>query len=149
MDYVTLIDEYRVEGPYDEWFLEEGVFRGDLRYDGWKLLEAKPLHTLHKEFNDSRLVMTNPNFYEDGHVLAESRRSVVMASGLGLQFIFKGEEFDSFFTLFSKYGPDVIGMLDEIEWLETKDWIIINKKSNELLAQFDYWPDAPTRKQVE
>tara|TARA_Y100000593_G_scaffold17268_1_gene34530 strand:+ start:12497 stop:12946 length:450 start_codon:yes stop_codon:yes gene_type:complete len=149
MDCNELWETYRIDEPYTDWFLDERVFKADLKYDGWKLLEAKMLNEIHSEFNDSQAVLTNPNFYQDGYTLAESRRSKIMASGLTTSFTYDGEEFTSFFQLFKKHGAKVIGLLQDIEWNETKDWIIVDKKSNKLLAQFDYWGDSPTRKDVE
>ena len=149
MDYEELIDKYKIEEPFDEWFLEEGVFRGDLKYDGWKLTNPKKLSEIHHEFNDSKLVITNPNFYEDGWVLAESRRSRIIASGLQTEFTWDDKVYTSFYTLFKDYGPHILGWFSALTWSETKDWFIVDKKSNKLLGQFDYWDDAPTRKEVE
>ena len=149
MDCVELWETYRIEEPFDEWFLDERVFRAELKRDGWKLGEARKLNEIHNEFNGSSAVLTNPNFYEDGYTLAESRRSKIMASGLSMEFTYEDEEYDSFYHLFKKHGAGVIGLLDNLEWYESKDWIIVNKKTNKLLAQFDYWNNAPTRKDVE
>jgi hypothetical protein len=149
MDCIELWETYRIDEPFDEWFLDERLFKAELKRDGWKLGEARKLNEIHNEFNESGIVLTNPNFYEDGYTLAESRRSKIMASGLSMTFSYEGEEFNSFYTLFKKHGAKVIGLLDNLEWSESKDWIIIDKKSNKLLAQFDYWANAPTRKDVE
>ena len=149
MDCNELWETYRIEEPYDEWFLDERVFRADLKHDGWKLLEGRPLTELHSDFNECKVILTNPNFYEDGWILAESRRSMIIASGLITAFKWKGKPYTSFFQLFREQGAKVIGLLDNLEWEETKDWLVIDKKSNKLLAQFDYWGDSPTRKDVE
>ena len=114
-----------------------------------KLLEGRPLTELHSDFNECKVILTNPNFYEDGWILAESRRSMIIASGLITAFKWKGKPYTSFFQLFREQGAKVIGLLDNLEWEETKDWLVIDKKSNKLLAQFDYWGDSPTRKDVE
>ena len=149
MDCNELWETYRIEEPFDEWFLDERVFRADLKHDGWKLCEARKLNEMHNEFNDCKAVLTNPNFYEDGHTLAESRRSRIIASGLAMKFQYDEEEYTNFYQLFKKHGAKVIGLLDNLEWYESKDWIIVCKKTNKLLAQFDYWNDSPTRKDVE
>ena len=147
MNYEEIIED--LEQPYNEWFLHEKVFKGELKIGGWKLLHPKPINELHHEFNKSKFVITNPNFYEDGWILAESRRSVIMASGIKTEFVWDGKVWTSFSQLFKEYGPEMLNLFPELNWNETKEWIIVDKKSNKLLAQFDYWDDAPTRKDVE
>jgi len=39
--------------------------------------------------------------------------------------------------------------MGEWEWLQVMDWIVVTKKDNRLLAQFNKWNELPTRKEVE
>ena len=154
MNYEEFLKEYKIEQEYEECFLSKGLFNSDLKALGWKLVGEKYIHYLHSEFNDIDIVCTNPNFYKDGHVIAQSRKSVIISSGF-IQFEYpldKSEEvkqYTSFYPLFMDNGWEVIGNLNQIKWHEVKDWLIVAKKDGKLLSQFDSWENCPTRKEVE
>ena len=46
-------------------------------------------------------------------------------------------------------GVEALNHLDKIEWVEIMDWLIVDKKTGMLKAQFDDWDNCPTRKEVE
>ena len=112
---------------------------------GWKIREGVALHNFHKDFNNIDVICTNPNFYEDGWIIAESRSSIIQSSGW-IKFKCGEKEYNSFFAWLKDYS---ISDIENIEWLEQKDWIIVRKRNNELLGQFDDWEDCPRRKDVE
>ena len=154
MNYEEFLEEYKIEEDYEEWFLSKGLFESDLKVMGWKLMGEKYIDYLHSEFNDIDIVCTNPNFYKDGHIIAQSRKSLVVASGFikfdyPLDALEEIKTYTSFYPLFQENGWEVIGNFNQIKWLEIKDWLIVAKKDGKLLAQFDSWEECPSRKEVE
>ena len=154
MNYEEFLDEYKIEEEYEEWFLSKGLFTSDLKILGWKLIGEKYLDYLHSEFNNIDIVCTNPNFYKDGHIIAQSRKSLVISSGF-IKFDYpldnseERQAYTSFYPFFMDNGWEVIGNLRQIDWKEVKDWLIVTKKEGKLLAQFNLWENCPTRKEVE
>ena len=117
-------------------------------------MEVNNIDSLHSEFNDIDIVCTNPNFYKDGHIIAQSRKSLIISSGF-VEFIFPSNPqeikhtYTSFYPFFQDNGWEAIGNLNQIKWLEIKDWLIVSKNNGDLLAQFDSWENCPSRKEVE
>jgi len=129
-------------------FIPTKMFELDLKQSGWKSKEGKSLAKLHEKFNDLNVICTNPNFYTDGTIIAESRKSIIQASGHP-KIKYKGKEFWEIDQLVKINGDEAIKEMKEWEWLQVMDWIIVEKKTNKLLLQFDSWENLPTRKEVE
>ena len=144
MNYEEFIENNKLE-DFDEWFLPSKIFTHDVKYLGWKIKEGTALESFSKEFNGIDIICTNPNFYEDGWVIAESRSSFIQSSGW-MKFICEDKEYVSFYAWLKDFSIKDLG---KIEWEIQKDWIIVRKRNNELLAQFDDWEECPKRKEVE
>jgi len=148
MKYEEFLERYKVGREQEDWFLTKRLFSSDLKVLGWKVVDSKPLDTFHGDFNNLDIVCTHPNFYRDGHIVAQSRKSIIMSSGF-IEFIsHKNNRYSSLYRYFQQ-EDNAMEELNNIKWLEVKDWIIVNKKSGEMLAQFDTWDDCPTRKELE
>ena len=46
-------------------------------------------------------------------------------------------------------GDNTIAEMDDWEWIQTADWIVVTKKDNRLLFQFNEWQRLPNRKELE
>ena len=142
------IEQYGIEEKYEDWFLTNNIFKNDLQILGWKPLPPKPLYKYHREFNELDIICTNPNFYTDGALIGNSRKSEIMASGY-VKFKYNNNVYTDFEEFIKVEGIDALKNLKDIEWIETMDWIIVNKKQGNLVGQFDDWVECPTRKEVE
>ena len=127
------LDEYNISEEYEEWFISSKAFTNDLKVNGWSINIPKKLYEYHSKFNELDIICTNPNFYKDGEVIGKSRKSLIMASGM-FRFKYKGKEYTDFYMFLKENGVD---------------WLIVDKKTGKLKAQFDDWDDCPTRKEVE
>ena len=142
------LDEYNIGEEYEEWFISSKAFTNDLKVNGWSINIPKKLYEYHSKFNELDIICTNPNFYKDGEVIGKSRKSLIMASGM-FRFKYKGKEYTDFYMFLKENGVEALNNLDNIEWIEIMDWLIVDKKTGKLKAQFDDWDDCPTRKEVE
>jgi len=142
------LKEYNINEEHEEWFLSNRALTLDLKVMGWKLKDYKPIYELHKSFNELDIICTNPNFYKDGDVIANSRKSEIMASGI-IKIIYEGVEYTDINVLLEQKGVEALKELNNIEWNETMDWIIVDKKTGNLMGQFDNWDECPQRKEVE
>ena len=141
------IDEFNINED-DEEFLHSRIVEQDLKAAGWKIKEVITPANYHQYFKGLKVTITNPNFYNDGHIIAESRKSVIMASGYPIVKFNEKE----YWTIDSLLRPNAIERLKRIkewEWVQVADWIIVTKKDNILLGQFDEWNNLPNRKDVE
>ena len=132
----------------DEFFLPSRIFEGDLKATGWKIKESLTLANFHRNFNDLNIICANPNFYSDGQIIGESRKSIIQASGQPL-IKYKDKEYRNISKIVLEHGDEAIADMKNWEWIEDMDWIIVTKKENKLLRQFNKWEDLPTRKEVE
>mgnify|MGYP003120383386 CR=1 FL=1 len=139
--------EYNIDEE-DEFFLPSRIFEGDLKASGWKIKESLSLANFHRKFNDLNVICSNPNFYSDGQIIGESRKSIIQASGNPI-IKYKGKEYWDIGNLVRIHGDKAIAEMGEWEWLQVMDWIVVTKKDNRLLAQFNKWDELPTRKEVE
>jgi len=139
--------EYNIDDETENFLLNKIVLN-DLKASGWTFKEGRSLSKFHIKFNDLKVIITNPNFYNDGEIIAHSRKSIIQASGHPI-IKYKGKEYWNIEHLVRVYGDVAIKEMDEWEWLQICDWIIVTKKDNNLLAQFERWEDLPTRKEVE
>jgi len=140
------IDEYNINED-DEEFLHSRIVENDLKASGWKIKEVVKPANYHQKFKDLNVTITNPNFYNDGHIIAESRKSVIMASGYPIIKL-DGLSYYSIENLL-KPNIDMLKRIKEWEWVQIADWIIVTKKDNILLGQFNSWDELPNRKDVE
>jgi|SaaInlStandDraft_1057018.scaffolds.fasta_scaffold56121_2 hypothetical protein len=141
------IDEFNIDED-DEEFLHSRIVESDLKAAGWKIKEVIKPSNYHQKFNELNVTITNPNFYNDGHIIAESRKSVIMASGYPIIKL-DGKEYSSVGNLLRANPLDILKRNKEWEWIQTADWIIVTKKDNFLLGQFNEWFNLPNRKDVE
>ena len=141
------IDEFTIDED-DEEFLHSRIVESDLKAAGWKIKEVIKPSNYHQKFNELNVTITNPNFYNDGHIIAESRKSVIMASGYPIIKL-DGKEYSSVGNLLRANPLDILKRNKEWEWIQTADWIIVTKKDNFLLGQFNEWFNLPNRKDVE
>ena len=129
-------------------FLPTKLVEGDLKSAGWKIKDVLTPANYHQKFHDLNVIITNPNFYNDGHIIAESRKSVIMASGYPIVKL-DGKEYWSVDSLVRVNPLERLKKMKEWEWVQVADWIIVSKKDNFLLGQFDNWDNLPNRKEVE
>tara|TARA_R110000751_G_scaffold129323_1_gene231367 strand:+ start:674 stop:1207 length:534 start_codon:yes stop_codon:yes gene_type:complete len=139
--------DYNVDEELEN-FLHSKIVVSDLKSSGWTFKEGKSLSNFHIKFNDLNIIITNPNFYNDGEIIAHSRKSIIQASGHPI-VKYKNKEYWDIGHLIRVYGDEAIKEMDEWEWIQICDWIIVSKKDNNLLAQFESWDELPTRKDVE
>jgi len=142
------IDKYEIDDNYEEWFLSKRMFESDLKVLGWKAIDYKPIHVFSDSLVELDVILTNPNFYTDGYVIGNSRKSEIMASGT-FKFTYRDNVYIDFIKFFEVEGIEALKHLDEIVWDESMDWIIVDKKYGKLKGQFDEWDSCPTRKGVE
>ena len=142
------IEKYKIDEEHEEWFLSSRAFNNDLKVLGWKAIEPKPLYEYHSEFNELDIICTNPNFYNDGSIIGDSRKSMIMASGI-FRLKYRDKIYTDLYEFLKEEGIEVLNNLNEITWIETMDWIIVSKKEGKFKGQFDDWDDCPTRKEVE
>lgn len=141
------IDEFNINED-DEEFLHSRIVEQDLKASGWKVKEVITPANYHQYFKDLKVTITNPNFYNDGHIIAESRKSVIMASGYPIVKL-DGKEYWTIDSLLRPNALERLKKMKEWEWVQVADWIIVTKKDNILLGQFDDWSNLPNRKDVE
>ena len=147
--YIQFYKDYNIiDSDKEEWFMPNRMVELDLKVTGWKVKAPKCLSNYHKEFNDLNLTCTNPNFYNDGDIIAESRKCVVMACGHSI-IKYNNREFWEPYQIIKNYGVEALKDIDNWEWLQVMDWIIVTKKGNKLLSQFSNLSDLPKRKDVE
>ena len=147
--YIEFYKEFKlIDSDKEEWFIPSKLVSADLKQSGWKIKEPKTLANYHKKFNDLNLTCTNPNFYNDGEIIAESRKSIVMACGHSI-IKYKNREYWEPYQIIKNHGYEALKDLDNWEWLQVMDWIIVTKKDNKLLAQFSNLSDLPNRKELE
>ena len=142
------IEKYKINEEHEEWFLSERAFTNDLKVMGWKIITPKLLHEYNPIFNESDITCTNPNFYKDGDIIGNSRKSEIMASGM-FKIKYNGKEYTNMYLFIKEEGIEALSDLENIQWDESMDWIIVNKKQGTLKAQFDDWDECPQRKEVE
>ena len=142
------LEEYNIGEEYEEWFISTRAFTNDLKVNGWKINEPKQLFEFHSKFNELDIICTNPNFYKDGEIIGNSRKSTIMASGM-IKFTYEGKQYTDFYVFLKENGVEALNNLDKIQWDEIMDWLIVDKKTWMLKAQFDDWDNCPTRKEVE
>ena len=142
------IEQYNIDEEHEEWFLTERTFANDLKVIGWTSKFTKQLGEYHDKFNELDIICTNPNFYKDGDIIGNSRKSLIMASGI-FRFTYRGKEYTDFIVFLKEEGLEALSNLSEIQWDESMDWIIVDKKQGKLKGQFDDWDECPTRKEVE
>jgi len=142
------IEEYNIDENHEEWFLTERAFTNDLKVLGWTKKYTKQLSEYHDKFNELDVICTNPNFYKDGDIISNSRKSVIMASGM-FRFTYRGKQYTDLLIFLKEEGHEALNNLSEIQWDESMDWIIVDKKQGKLKGQFDDWDECPTRKEVE
>tara|TARA_R100000951_G_scaffold115084_2_gene122015 strand:- start:284 stop:736 length:453 start_codon:yes stop_codon:yes gene_type:complete len=143
----NFIDEFNINEDEEE-FLHSRIVEQDLKAAGWKIKEVITPSVYHQKFKDLKVTITNPNFYNDGHIIAESRKSVIMASGYPIIKL-DGKEYSSVGNLLRPNALDILKRNKEWEWIQVADWIIVTKKDNILLGQFNDWSNLPNRKDVE
>tara|TARA_R100000458_G_C8236965_1_gene217034 strand:- start:458 stop:907 length:450 start_codon:yes stop_codon:yes gene_type:complete len=142
------LEKYKISEEYEEWFISTRAFTNDLKVNGWKINEPKQLFEFHSKFNELDIICTNPNFYKDGEIIGNSRKSSIMASGM-FRFTYEGKQYTDFYVFLKENGVEALNNLDKIQWDEIMDWLIVDKKTGMLKAQFDDWDNCPTRKEVE
>ena len=142
------LEKYKISEEYEEWFISTRAFTNDLKVNGWKINEPKQLLEFHSKFNELDIICTNPNFYKDGEIIGNSRKSSIMASGM-FRFTYEGKQYTDFYVFLKENGVEALNNLDKIQWDEIMDWLIVDKKTGMLKAQFDDWDNCPTRKEVE
>ena len=142
------IKRYNIGDNHEEWFLSNKGFINDLQVLGWKLQKPKYLCDYHRDFNKVDVICTNPNFYTDGDIIGNSRKTIIMASGI-FRFKYNEKEYTNLHIFLKEEGLEVLSHLEKIEWIEVMDWIIVGKKDGRLKGQFDDWDDCPTRKDVD
>ena len=71
-----------------------------------------------------------------------------MASGYAI-VKFNEKEYWSVDSLVRVNPLERLKKMKEREWVQVADWIIVSKKDNFLLGQFDNWDNLPNRKEVE
>ena len=143
----VFFNEYNIDED-DEFFLPTKIFESDLKQAGWKVNESISLANFHRKFNDLKVICTNPNFYRDGQIIGESRKSILQASGHPI-VKYKGKEYWDIGHMIRVNGDNTIAEMDDWEWIQTADWIVVTKKDNRLLFQFNEWQRLPNRKELE
>ena len=141
------IEEFNIDEENEE-FLHSRIVEQDLKAAGWKIKDVITPASYHQKFNDLNVTITNPNFYNDGHIIAESRKSVIMASGYPIVKL-NGKEYWTIDSLLRPNALERLKKINEWEWVQVADWIIVTKKDNILLGQFNQWGELPNRKDVE
>jgi|TARA_R100000081_G_C4741975_1_gene129436 hypothetical protein len=147
MNIKNFYNEYNIDEE-DENFLPSRIFESDLKASGWKIKESLTLANFHRKFNDLKITCSNPNFYSDGQIIAESRKSIIQACGHPI-IKYDNKEFWEIGQLVRIYGDKVIADMKNWTWVQDMDWIVVTKKENKLLAQFNKWENLPIRKEVE
>jgi hypothetical protein len=146
MKYREFIEDLQEE--IEDWFVPIKAFENDLKFLGWRVRNLKFLYAYDDSFEELNVICTNPNFYSDGEIIADSRQSLIQASG-NIKFNYKNKIYENFVELFREFGSEVVNDFSNIQWLEVMDWIIVSKKENYLLGQYDNWDNIPKRKEVE
>ena len=144
---MRLWNDYNIDEESDI-FLPSVMVESDLKASGWSLKGGKSLAKFNLKFNDLKIIITNPNFYSDGEIIADSRKSIIQASGHPI-IKYKNVEYWDIANMLRIHGDEAIKEMDNWEWLQISDWIIVTKKDNHFLGQFENWEQLPTRKGVE
>ena len=142
------IEKFKIKEEHEEWFLTERMFSNDLKVMGWKMNTPKLLYDYSSSLKELDIICTNPNFYKDGDIIGNSRKSEIMASGM-IKINYNGKEYTDMYLFLKEEGIEALSDLENIQWDESMDWIIVNKKQGTLKAQFDDWDECPERKEVE
>ena len=103
---------------------------------GWKLQQFKTYENL---------ALVRADFYPVGHVLAISKKAVIVCEGKTV-FDFEDGEYRDFSELFGKMGEEAYKTFPEWKiWME-KEWTI--RKNGEWVLAFSNLSEMPYRKQV-
>jgi len=120
------------------WILPGKMVELDFKNHGWKI------ETLNVAPNKPKYKCINANFYNDGHIIAKSRKSLIMASG-DTDIRYDGKSYNNIYDLMKEQNLKTED-LDELELVETKEWIIV--QGNIMIGQYEY-EELPNRKDVE
>lgn len=120
------LSEYSIDEEAEH-FLPTKIFESDLKQSGWKVKESLCLSNFHKNFNELKVICTNPNFYNDGQIIGESRKSIIQASGHPI-IKYNNREYWDIGQLVRVNGDTAIAEMDKWEWIQSSDWIVVTKK---------------------
>tara|TARA_R100001510_G_C7596214_1_gene164242 strand:+ start:299 stop:718 length:420 start_codon:yes stop_codon:yes gene_type:complete len=100
-----------------------------------KPLGGRNLYEFHPRFNDSDLVLLNPNFYDEGIVLGRGIRNKELISCGDLKVAYKEQEYHNMWNLINSYGWEVLKDWNEFEWMEVRSWVLV--QNGEYLREID------------
>ena len=122
----------------EDWILPNKLVQLDFKIGGWKINEVILAP------KKAKYTCVNANFYNDGHIIAKSRKSLIMASG-NTEIRYGDNSYDNVYELIKEHDIDPEN-LHELELVETKEWIIV--QGNIMVGQYEY-DELPKRKDVE
>jgi hypothetical protein len=103
---------------------------------GWKLQQFKTYENL---------ALVRADFYDVGHVLAISKKAVIVCEGISV-FDYNGVEYEDFEELFNMVGEEAYATFPEWNIRIEKEWTI--RKNGEWVLAFSNLSEMPYRKQV-
>lgn len=121
----------------NENFADENLIPKVFEIFGWNLQTFKVYQNL---------ALVRADFYPVGHVLAISKKAVIVCEGRTV-FDYKGDEYRDFDELLELVGEHAYGTFPEWNiWME-KEWTI--RKNGEWVLAFSNLSEMPYRKQVK
>ena len=92
--------------------LEASALDMILGVQGWTLRPENYQGTFH------------PDFYEDGIIIANSRRQILVCRGIS-EFFIKGNKFNSIHNAITEHGSGILNSIKEWDWKEAKEWTVL------------------------
>jgi hypothetical protein len=131
---------------------------GNSMIDNYNFLPPNTIHLLLDAFgwsysksNDYRnldninMTLLRADFYPVGHVLAVSKKAVIVCDGESL-IEYKDEVYEDVQELIDKFGNSVIDKFSSWKFLSEKEWTV--KKNGEYVHSFSSFKDIKHRKKL-
>ena len=91
------------------------------------------------------LAIIKPDFYENGTVLATSKKAIIVCMGKS-HFIINGREYTSIDEAIDQNGASILQSFDDWEWKMEKEWVIKKSNNGEWVKTCCVLSDFPYRK---
>jgi len=117
-------------------FCQPKLFNDLMNIFGWQLKEFKTVQDL---------AVVRADFYPVGHLLAISKKAVVICDGES-EFIYNGNTYTDFNDLYSEIGDKAYNTFPDWEVIIEKQWAV--KRNGQWVSAFTNIKEMPTTKQI-
>jgi len=107
---------------------------------GWSHSESKNYTT-----SEELVTIVKPDFYPNGHVLAVSKKAIIVCDGES-QFEYQGKEYNDVQEIIGEFGIQIIETFPQWKFTIEKEWTI--KKNGEYVHSFSSLKELRHRKKL-